>query len=138
MESVKSKGKIAVVRVRGLVNLRHDVKKTFEYLNLNNKNWCIVCDTNDVNKGMISKVKDYVTWGEVSEETISELVSKRGKETGEDKPNFEFKGKNYQKFFRLNSPKKGYGRKGVKLAFNLGGALGYRGDKINDLIRRMI
>jgi large subunit ribosomal protein L30 len=138
MESEKSKGKIAVVRVRGLVNLRHDVKKTFEYLNLNNKNWCLVCDNTDTNRGMVTKVKDYVTWGEVSEEIISELVSKRGKATGEDKPNIEFKGKNYQKFFRLNSPKKGYGRKGVKLAFNLGGALGYRGDKINDLIRRMI
>jgi large subunit ribosomal protein L30 len=138
MASEKSKGKIAVVRVRGLVNLRHDVKKTFEYLNLNNKNWCIVCDNNDVNKGMINKVKDYVTWGEVSEETISELVSKRGKEAGEGKLGIDFNGKKYQKFFRLNSPKKGYGRKGVKLAFNLGGALGYREEKINDLIKRMI
>ena len=47
-------------------------------------------------------------------------------------------GKKIKKIFRLNSPKKGYGRKGIKVSFNNGGALDYRGDKINDLIKRMI
>ncbi|MCH8329067.1 MAG: 50S ribosomal protein L30, partial [Nanoarchaeota archaeon] len=47
-------------------------------------------------------------------------------------------GKRIKKIFRLNSPKKGYGRKGVKISFTKGGALGYRGDKIKDLILRMI
>ena len=29
-------------------------------------------------------------------------------------------------------------RKGIKVAYSLGGALGYRGDKINDLIKKML
>jgi large subunit ribosomal protein L30 len=131
------KSKLAVVRVRGLVNLRHDVKKTFEYLNLQNKNWCIILEDTPTLKGMVTKVKDYVTFGEVTDDVISEIVTKRGKETTDENA-FEFKGKKYQKFFRLNSPTKGYGRKGVKIPFSTGGALGYRGDKINDLIKRMI
>jgi large subunit ribosomal protein L30 len=137
MESEKSKGKLAVVRVRGLINLRYDIKDTFRYLNLNNKNWCVVLNDTPNMRGMIVKVKDYVTWGEVSHETVSEMASKRGKETIEDN-HLAINGKKYQKFFRLTPPRKGYGRKGVKIAFSAGGALGYRGDKINDLIRRMI
>ncbi len=130
-------GKVVVVRVRGLVNLRHDVKKTFEYLNLNNKNWCILVEDNPVMRGMINKVKDYVTWGKIADDALNELVTKRGKETKDEKA-FEFEGKKYQKFFRLAPPKKGYGRKGVKTSFANGGALGNREDKINDLIKRMV
>jgi len=129
--------RLAIVRVRGLVNLRHDIKETFEYLNLRNKNWCIVAEDRPTLKGMVAKVKDYVTWGELSDETFGELVSKRGKEEKGEKA-LEYKNKKYQKFFRLNSPVKGYGRKGVKIAFSKGGALGYRGENINDLIKRMI
>ena len=41
-------------------------------------------------------------------------------------------------FFRLNPPVKGFDRKGIKVPFSLGGALGYRKEKINDLIKRMV
>ena len=37
--------------------------------------------------------------------------------------------------FRLHPPRKGY--EGIKRSFKEGGALGYRGEKINHLIRRM-
>ena len=98
--------------------------------------------------GMINKVKDYVTWGEVGEETYKTLLDERkeafkGRSSdSKGKINYgkfsEIDGKKIKKFFRLNSPRKGYGREGIKYAFNIGGALGYRGDKINDLITRMI
>jgi large subunit ribosomal protein L30 len=39
---------------------------------------------------------------------------------------------------RLHPPRGGYERKGIKISFNLGGALGYRGDKINKLISKML
>ena len=41
-------------------------------------------------------------------------------------------------FFRLSPPVKGFDRKGIKVQFSLGGALGYRKEKINDLIKRMV
>lgn len=40
--------------------------------------------------------------------------------------------------FRLAPPRKGHDRKGIKKPFTLGGALGYRGKEINELIMRMI
>ena len=40
--------------------------------------------------------------------------------------------------FRLRPPKKGYEREGIKKPFSVGGALGYRKDKINELLEKMI
>ncbi|MCK5561102.1 MAG: 50S ribosomal protein L30, partial [Thermoplasmata archaeon] len=37
---------------------------------------------------------------------------------------------------RLHPPRKGY--EGIKRAYTVGGALGYRGKKINELLARMI
>jgi len=144
---VKSSDKIAVVLVRGMVNMNEGVKRTLTLLNLTKKNHCIVVVGNPVNMGMIKKVKDYVTWGPVHEEIIKELVTKRGKEYNTrltDSRNkysynaLDMDGKKYRPSFPLNPPRKGFGRKGIKMAFKVGGALGDRGDKINDLIKRMI
>ena len=40
--------------------------------------------------------------------------------------------------FTLNSPKGGFERKGIKFSFVNKGALGYRGNKINALIKKML
>jgi hypothetical protein len=40
--------------------------------------------------------------------------------------------------YMLNSPKHGYGRRGIKSSFRDRGAIGPRGEAINDLIERMI
>lgn len=115
--------KLAIVRVRGTTGIKGGINDTLKMLNLHKRNFCIVVDDTPANKGMIKKSENYVAWGEIDDETLK-LVEKR-KEEG-------------KKFCRLNSPKKGYGRKGLKHAFAVGGALGYRGEKINDLIRRML
>ena len=39
--------------------------------------------------------------------------------------------------FRLKPPVHGFEKNGIKKQFSLGGALGYRGDAMNDLLRRM-
>ncbi len=139
---------LAVIRVRGEVNLRKEVKETFRHLNLHQKNRCIILEETPSNRGAIISVKDYVTWGEISKESRDELFKKRGelfKERTKDKKGkieyekcIVYEGKSYKRYFRLSPPKKGYGRNGVKYGFNEGGALGYRGEKINDLIKRMI
>lgn len=114
--------KIAVIRVRGTVNIEHGVKKTLDMLRLYRKNYCNVVESNDHYRGMIEKVKDFVTYGEINEETYKLMKEKRGD----------------GKFFRLQPPVRGFGRKGIKQPFNSGGSLGYRGEKINELIRRML
>ena len=123
MDKENSGKKIAVIRVRGLVNVNQDVKDTLNMLHLFKRNFCVLIPSNPIYLGMLQKVKDQVTWGDVDDKALA-LLEKR-KEEG-------------KKFFRLQPPKKGYGRKGVKQPFSVGGALGDRGEKINDLIERMV
>ena len=71
-------GLLAVVRVRGIINLNHNQKKTFETLNLHNKNWCVVLKDTPSNRGMILKIKDYITYGEINQTFFEELIKKKG------------------------------------------------------------
>ena len=43
-----------------------------------------------------------------------------------------------KKMINLHPPRGGFERKGIKIPFKVGGALGYRGEKISDLIKRML
>jgi len=140
--------KIAIVRVRGSINLNKKIKDTLNLLRLYRKNYCVVVDDNPSYKGMVKKVKDYVTYGEIDDETYKEIIGKRGEEyKGREKDrkskiNYKkfilIEGKKIKPFFRLNPPRKGFGRKGIKVSYKAHGALGYRGVKINDLLKRMI
>ena len=142
------KNKIAVIRIRGRIKVRHDIKNALNMLRLYRKNYCAVLDASPDNLGMIKKVKDYVTWGELDDETFKLLVEKRGMpyKSGEKdvRGKIAYKkfivvgDKKYKRFFRLHPPKGGFERKGVKIPFSIGGALGYRGDKVNELVKRMI
>jgi|TARA_Y100000310_G_scaffold345519_1_gene465922 large subunit ribosomal protein L30 len=139
--------KIAIIRVRGITGIKHDISKTLKQMLLHKKNFCVVVPKNKFYLGMIQKIKDYVTWGEVDEKVYNSLVEKKGEvytrrlsdRQGKIKYNrfIEVSGRKIKKYFRLNSPKKGFGRKGIKVSFVKGGGLGYRKDKINELIGRM-
>jgi len=110
----------AVVRVRGGIDVKKEIKDTLTMLRLKRINHCVVVPKTPVFDGMIRKAKDYITWGEVDKKLLEKLKAKDKSE----KP-----------VFRLNPPKKGY--ESTKCAFPKG-SLGYRGEKINDLIERMI
>jgi large subunit ribosomal protein L30 len=129
----KTTKKIAIVRVRGDITLKTPIKDTLKMLKLYRKNYCVIYDAKPSILGMVQKIKDYATWGEIDQETLNLLKEKREEKT-KDK-----KGKEIMKpYFRLNPPRKGFGRKGIKVPFNIGGALGNRKEKINDLIKRMV
>ncbi|TKJ17444.1 50S ribosomal protein L30 [Candidatus Woesearchaeota archaeon B3_Woes] len=130
-EESKPNVKYAVIRIRGLVRVKKEINHTMELMGLYRKNYCVLIDKKDF--GMIKKVKDYVTYGEIDKETEDLVVKKRGEKT-KNKEGKEV----IKKFFRLNPPRKGFGRKGIKVAFSKSGGLGYRGDKINDLLKRML
>ncbi len=139
---------VCAVRIRGQTGIRGDIKKTLEMLRLYKANFCIVRDASDSVKGMLYKCKDFITYGEIDEKTYDELVKTHGEEyTGrvtDSKGKIQYNkyitidGKKIKPFFRLNPPRKGFERKGIKMPFNQGGALGYRGEKIADLVKRMI
>tara|TARA_Y100000034_G_scaffold41527_1_gene51079 strand:+ start:262 stop:612 length:351 start_codon:yes stop_codon:yes gene_type:complete len=114
--------KIAVIRIRGMINVNQKASRTLELLKLNKKHACAIVNDTPSLRGMMNIVKDFVTWGEISEDTIKLLNDKKGEGT----------------LFSLHPPRGGFERKGIKTSFQSGGALGYRVDKINDLIQKMI
>ncbi|MCP3681155.1 MAG: 50S ribosomal protein L30 [bacterium] len=119
-----SEKKIAVIRIRGLEGVNKYIESTLEMLRLKRKHNCVIVPATPEKMGMLSKAKDYITWGEVSDETVKLLVSKSKKKDA--------------KVFKLNPPRGGFERKGIKKPFSIGGVLGYRADKINELIKRMV
>lgn len=140
--------RLAAIRVRGLTGVRDKLDDTLKMLRLYKKNYCCVVPNNPIYAGMLKKAKDYITWGELDNETFEMLVNKRGEEfNGRQKDSKEkikyndfivINNKKIKKYFRLSPPRKGFERKGIKHSFQQGGALGYRGNKINDLIKRMV
>ncbi|BDH79738.1 MAG TPA: 50S ribosomal protein L30 [Methanothermobacter sp.] len=149
----------AVIRVRGSVGVRKDIKDTLKMLRLHRINHAVLVEETPDYKGMLQKAKDYITWGEIDKETLASMIRKRGRLPGNKKITEEhIKDKGYSTFkelaaaiikgetkledldikpvFRLHPPRKGY--ESVKKSFKEGGSLGYRGDKINELIQRMI
>ena len=121
--------KIAVILIRGLVGIRHDIKNALFTLNLRRNHACSIIKDTKSNRAILQKTKDYIAFGEISEETLAELIKKRGKK--------DTKG-NLKKFFSLHPPRGGFERKGIKKPFNLGGVLGDRKEKINNLINKML
>lgn len=134
----ESQGKVAVVLVRGMVKVVRPVKETLAMLNLHRKNHCVIVNNTPAYKGMLLKVKDYVTWGEIDDATFAELVQKHGELADGRQKSVDINGKKYKRYFALSPPRKGFGRNGIKRSFKVGGALGDRGEKINDLVKRML
>lgn len=151
----------AVVRIRGTVNIGKEIKETLNMLRLNRVNHCILISETPEYKGMLQKVKDYVTWGEIEGKVLKDLIKTHGKLIGEKqitdkyvKSNSDYKNitnfaalvakgdvkyselKDIKPIIRLHPPRKGY--EGIKRAYTTGGALGYRGKNINELLARMI
>jgi len=125
--------KIAAIRIRGMIGIIKGTKDTLTMLKLYRKNSCVVLNSTPSILGMLNKVKDYITWGEIDEETLKLLKEKRSEKTKNKE------GKEIEKgFFRLHPPRGGFERKGIKFSFKAGGVLGYRGNKINDLIKKMM
>jgi large subunit ribosomal protein L30 len=152
---------ILAVRIRGTVSATKEARDTLKMLHLTKNNYAVLIDNRPSYAGMISTVRDYVTYGELSEESVSALIKTRGRLLGRKKLTDEYAKKTghnsleeltkavskceveYWKlpgitpFFRLHPPSKGFKGK-IKQGFRAGGELGYRGEKINQLMNRMI
>ena len=113
--------KLAVIQIRGTIGASYTVKDALKHLKLKRRNNCRIIDDSPSIRGMLDKVKHLATWGIIDDDTFKLLKSK-----GEGP------------VYALQPPKKGFGRKGVKMPFSKGGAYGDRAEKINDLIKRML
>ncbi len=151
---------LAVVRLRGSIKARKEVVDTLRMMGLTRVNHCVLLRKGPSEEGMLRKVKDMVTWGEVNRETLIQLLRKRGRLRGElplteervremgfssleELADALLEGKvrvkdlpGMKKVFRLHPPRGGY--RAIKKHLSQGGDLGYRGEGINELILRML
>lgn len=123
---------IAAIRLRGKVKTPEKTENTLHMLGLNKIHNCIVIPDEPSYRGMLQKAKDYITWGEIDEETFNKLIEKR---SNTDKDPEEIK-KGKKEIFKLHPPK-GCFKGSKKQPIGKGGELGYRGKKINQLLDRM-
>jgi large subunit ribosomal protein L30 len=68
----------AVVQLRGEVNIAGDVRDTLSMLNLHSVNHCVFVPDRDSYRGMLTKVNDYVAFGEPSADVVAALIERRG------------------------------------------------------------
>jgi large subunit ribosomal protein L30 len=148
-----------IVRVRGTIHARHDIVDTLRVLHLTRANHATVVPERPEFRGMISRVQGYVTWGEADPKTVGLLLEHRGvtdsggpltpealgtvggaKDLGELADRVVKEGlppiDGLRPLFRLTPPKGGW--RSTKKPFARGGALGYRGAKINELVQKMV
>ncbi|MDK2463610.1 MAG: 50S ribosomal protein L30 [Candidatus Korarchaeota archaeon] len=153
---------IAVVRIRGRVDVRPEIRRTMEMLHVKRKFWATIVPATESYMGMLRVVKDYTTYGEIDKDTLVELLRRRGElrsggRVTEEwlRENTEFDGVDdlvealisgkarlhklewLKPYFRLHPPSGGFKRT-TKRGYRDGGELGYRGRDINALLRRMM
>ena len=148
-----------VVRVRGTIHSKHEIQETLRFLHLTRANHATVVPEVPEYRGMLIRAQGYITWGETDAATVALLlkergVTEKGERVNEASLGTELPAKDLgaltesvlqtgivpvpglRPLFRLKAPKGGW--RSTKKPFGLGGALGYRGSAINDLVRRMV
>ncbi|MEF8832127.1 MAG: 50S ribosomal protein L30 [Candidatus Thermoplasmatota archaeon] len=149
----------AVVRLKSSRNKKPKMKDTLEMLRLNSVNHCTVIPERPTYEGMLNKVKDLITWGEIDTDTMANLLkSKSNIEESELEKKIDeetaYEGidqlaeavvsdditlddiDGLDRVFRLHPPFSGY--RSTKKPYNTGGALGYRESEINPLLQKML
>ena len=119
--ATKKADKVAAVLIRSFHGMRQEIRDTLKLLNLTKKHSAVVLEANPITMGMLRKVENYVTFGEITEDTEKAINKIKGKE----------------KSARLHPPRGGFERKGIKQHFKVGGALGRR-DNMDKLVQKMI
>ncbi|PSH01683.1 MAG: hypothetical protein BRC27_01345 [Nanohaloarchaea archaeon SW_10_44_10] len=114
---------IATVKVRGSIDARHKAKRTLKDLNLEKRNQCVVFEDNDSIRGMLETAKDYITYGEISKETLEKLEERKGSEIESGDT------------VKLTPPTGGF--RNTKKQVGQGGSLGKR-DNLDELIQKMV
>ncbi len=152
---------VAVVRIRGHAKIQWSAVDTMNRLKLNRVNHCVVLPKTKTTDGMLQRVKDYVTWGELGHESLARMLFQRGEVVGGGrltdafvKENSKYTSilsfakaleageakltdvKGLKPVLRLPPPRHGY--ESTRRSYIDGGALGYRGKEIEKLVERML
>ena len=136
-----------VVRMKGTINVPHWAQTTLTLLHLDKRFRATIIPERDNTKGVLDKIKHYVSWQEIDITTTKELLEKRARKEGyrrltpEDVSKLGFKGtddlaksivegsvalsklKPLKPWFALSPPKHGF-KRSTKKMYGEGGILG--------------
>jgi large subunit ribosomal protein L30 len=115
---------IAVIRIKGQIGLRKDIKETLFRLRIRRKYACVVLESTKKNLNTLKKARDFISYGEISKESYEELVKKRGKKGKDGK---------LKPFFRLHPP-----RGGAKTKLHYPKGILGENKKMDELLGRML
>ncbi len=113
----KFDGKLGIILIRSRAGVNGYKKSLLDDLMLRKKHTLFIVNDSEAVRGKIKRIGHLVTWGELNSDIINKIGNK--------------------KTLHLHPPRGGFEKKGIKMPFKLGGATGYRAEKINDLINRM-
>lgn len=136
-----------VVRMKGTINIPHWAQTTLDLLHLDKRFRATIIPESDNTKGMLDKIKHYVSWQEIDISTAKELLDKRARKQGyrrltpEDVAKLGFKStdelakslvegsvalsklKPLKPWFALSPPRHGF-KRSTKKMYGEGGILG--------------
>ncbi|MGC8516388.1 MAG: uL30 family ribosomal protein [Candidatus Acidifodinimicrobium sp.] len=142
--------KICAVRIRSIIRANASIRRAIVALNLKKQNNAVILDKNPAMMGLLRQAEGVITYGELDKDTAAKLIGKALKREGKKVDDLNafidsfFDGKSklqdigLKNVFRLHPPRGGFGRKGKDVPFQVGGSIGYRKEKINDLLNRMM
>jgi large subunit ribosomal protein L30 len=152
---------LLIVRIRGGIDVPRKIEDTMMMIRVDRNNYATLIQGTPSYSGMLKKIKDCVTWGEPTVETIRLILEKRGMLEGDRRLSEETvketgyesieklaqalhqgevdltKVKKLKPFFRMHPPKRGF-KRSVKRPYRNKGELGYRGEAINELAEKMV
>ena len=155
---------LLAVRLLGPFGAPIHIESALRTLRLNRKFRAVLLEKNGSMLGVLRKVKDYVTWGEVKSNDIATLLRERGELSNGMAFNDKFVKENLGQetieelglaiargqislkalwengvvpVFRLHPPSRGF-HMSIKRPFGSRGELGYRGTAISQLAARMM
>jgi large subunit ribosomal protein L30 len=71
-----------VIRMKGTINVPHWARTTLDLLHLGKRFRATIIPERDNTKGMLDKIKHYVSWQEIDTTTVKELLEKRARKEG--------------------------------------------------------
>jgi large subunit ribosomal protein L30 len=71
-----------VIRMKGTINVPHWANTTLDLLHLDKRYRATIIPERDNTKGMLNKIKHYVSWQEIDILTAKELLEKRARKEG--------------------------------------------------------
>jgi large subunit ribosomal protein L30 len=135
---------ILVIRISGQVEMLTYIKETLFRMHLRKKYSAVLLKETEETKNLLSQIRNFVAYGKIDSKTLEELISKRAKSIDGKKIDAKKVAELIEKdgieksgikpFFRLHPPRKGIDSK----SHYPKGILGDNGDKINELVRRML